>query len=629
MAKGAEEKASSNAEPEAIKEHDDPGPSPEEHCPPLPPRPKALLPKDGQSSPHGSKPSPASLRPRLASQATTAVSRPEVQSRPSHYLPPQVAGSSSNVDSSPGGSASPSVAAERRNRSRMSEVDDSWSIRSYAPTIEASGDVQSLLGEILNESGERRWGGFEDRFESHDLERGLSIRHEVGLDFEDEFADVLGDGREEEEALRLFQSKYKHFFILSTAGKPIYTRHGDKGLISSEIGVLQTIIASHDSASSPIKTFTAGPTRFVIRTEGPLHLVAISRNLGETETHLRSQLDALYMQILSTLTLPGLSHLFTNRPSTDLQRPLQGTEALLSALSDAFTQGSPSTLLSALECLKLRKAHRALISNTLLRSRAPHLLYGLLVAGGRLVSVVRPKRHSLHPGDLQLIFNMLFEAGSVQAGGAENWIPLCLPGFNKNGYLYMYVNFLDPEDGETLGEEATQSPAKEDQIALILISAEKESFYEMQQMRNAALPLLAKNGSLAVMREAIRAGRPTSTELVPGTPVEHFLYRSKANVQYVMPSYLPRYSTLLDRRRLLTTYHHLHGSVHNKAANIKVQLVSGPFNVGLAWVTPTFELFAVASPGTGRAAIARGVEGIICWVKREEERIFILGGATF
>ena len=103
--------------------------------------------------------------------------------------------------------------------------------------------------------------------------------------------------------------------------------------------------------------FTAGNTRFVVSIAGPLYFVAISK-LGESDAQLRAQLEALYMQILSTLTLPTLTQLFTNRPNTDLRRPLEGTEILLSSLADTFTKGSPTALLSALECLKLRKTQR-------------------------------------------------------------------------------------------------------------------------------------------------------------------------------------------------------------------------------------------------------------------------------
>lgn len=272
--------------------------------------------------------------------------------------------------------------------------------------------------------------------------------------------------------------------ILSSAGKPIYNRHGDDNLISSYIGVIQTIISFYQSASDSLRGFTAGGVRFVIMIQGPLYLVAISR-LAESDAQLRVQLEALYMQILSTLTLPTLNHLFSNRPSTDLRRPLQGTEPLLSALADAFTRGSPPALLSALECLKLRKSHRQAIDNTLLKVKSENLLYGLIVAGGRLVSVVRPKRHSLHPGDLQLIFNMLFEAGGVKAGGGESWIPLCLPGFNKNGYLYMFVSFLSSKnDDKEARSESSDNLGTEEEVVVVLISANKEGFFDLRKMRD-------------------------------------------------------------------------------------------------------------------------------------------------
>jgi len=197
------------------------------------------------------------------------------------------------------------------------------------------------------------------------------------------------------------------------------------------------------------------------------------------------QLEALYMQILSTLTLPTLNRLFSVRPSTDLRRPLQGTESLLSSLADSFTRGSPSTLLSALECLTIRKSHRQTINNNLLKSRAESLLYGLVVAGGRLVSVVRPKKHSLHPGDLHLLFNMIFEADGVKTGGGESWIPVCLPGFNSAGYLYMYVSFLDLRSSADRG--ADKDTNKDDSVAIILISADKESFYALRDMRDSVV----------------------------------------------------------------------------------------------------------------------------------------------
>ena len=431
-----------------------------------------------------------------------------------------------------------------------------------------------------------------------------------------------------ESMLEQWKSKRKHFLILSSAGKPIFNRHGDDNQISGYTGIIQTLISFYEGSKDPLKGFTAAGVRFVVMSQGPLYLVAISK-LKESDTQLRVQLEALYMQILSTLTLPTLTKLFSMRASTDLRRPLQGTEPLLSALADTFTRGSPPTLLSALECLTIRKSQRQKINDTLLHSRCESLLYGLIVASGRLVSVVRPRKHSLHPSDIQLIFNMLFEARGVKAGGGENWIPLCLPGFNKNGYLYMYVSFVNAAEDETEAVEQRDEAGQEDEIAILLISANKESFYDLRSMRDTVIDDLNSNGSMATVKAAVRRGRPTVTDIVPGTVLRHFLYKSRSNVQFAMPSYEPGVTTMLARRRLLSLYHVLHASVHAKNAHLKVHHCISQESVSLAWVTNQFELYCVAGAAASRNALAQSANKVVQWARREEERIFIIGGAVF
>ncbi|KAG9192378.1 hypothetical protein G6011_11112 [Alternaria panax] len=453
--------------------------SKEEIPPPLPPRPAlGLLSRPSTSH------STASGRPQLLSKATTQLSVATTQ-----------AFATDAKDEPPTSSSGPKprdVLGANLASLTISDADDSASIRSYAPTIDAAGYQESLLGEVMGQAEKTEQEKSLLRTLGHrfvDAEAQSMFPPDPAFDaaFHREFDnvdDMAMDGSNQEAVMQQWRSKLKHFLILSSAGKPIYSRHGDDQLITNYIGVVQTIISFYQSTNDTLRGFTAGQVRFVVMSKGPLNLVAITR-LPESDSQLRSQLEALYMQILSTLTLPSMERMFAARANYDLRRPLQGTETLLSALADGFTRGSPSTLLSALECLKLRKSHRATINNTLLKTRSDNLLYGLLVASGKLVSVVRPKKHSLHPGDLHLIFNMLFEAGSVKAGGGENWIPLCLPGFNNTGYLYMYVSFLNLEHPtEHMQERPRTSDGADDEVAVLLISAEKESFFELRRMRD-------------------------------------------------------------------------------------------------------------------------------------------------
>lgn len=594
----------------------------EERPPPLPPRPSL-------------QPTPKDRAP-LQSKPTTALSSMTIQTL---SFPDGSRGTFSTTADSPAAEEGTSSPAETHDLSgigfhsigsaRKQDTDESMSIMSMAPTLRPPGDLESLLvGDMAKKSPAwmllRSQSAAVLPFESVRAERSTAL---AGFEREfDDIPDELDKDWSDGDRLQLWKSKLKHYMILSSAGKPIYSRHGDLGLINSSMGVVQTIISFYESAKNPLLGFTAGGARFVVATEGPLYFVAISK-LGESDSQLRAQLHALYMQILSTLTLPVLTNIFANRPSSDLRRPLQGTETLLSSLADSFTRGSPSVLLGALECLRLRKSHRHSINNAFLKARADTLLYGLIVAGGRLVSVIRPRRHSLHPSDLQLIFNMLFESGGIKAAGGENWIPLCLPAFNNRGYLYMYVSFLDSQPDNS--EPRTDATSTEEATAIILISPDKESFFALQKMRDDVVTELKKKGLLDLIKTTAIKSRPLVTEIAPSTHICHFLFKSKANVQFCMPSLEPIFGSLISHRRLMSLYSHLHATMHTRHSPLKVLHCVSDDATSLAWVTPIFEFYCVAGPNTSRAVMTQGANKIMQWAKREEERLFIIGGGVF
>ncbi|KAK5949128.1 Vacuolar fusion protein mon1 [Knufia fluminis] len=583
--------------------------------PPLPPRPSNLSFFQDSGKPATSSRPPT--RAGLVSTATTALSTNDVNAYARGGSVRDLRSMSSQLTSSPSVSKTASGTA--------SDTADDSSIRSYGLASERAQE-ESIFGDGLASRKNDVFGMDSGFVDTHDMLEEADIPHEV--DFEKEFEPISDEAEQEEIAHEAWKAKKKHFLILSAAGKPIYTRHGSDAIISSYVGIIQTIISSYDSWDNQLRSFQARDTRFVILSQTNLFLVAIS-NLPESDAQLRSQLDALYTQILSTLTLPTLTHIFSVRPSTDLRRPLQGTEVLLSTLADSFTRGSPSTLLGALESLRLRKAHRTVINNTMVKARVDDLLYGLVVAGGRLVSVIRPKKHSLHPGDLHLIFNMLFEAESIKAGGGESFIPVCLPGFNKTGYLYMYVSFLDVGSESVRELELDEKIAKEDAVAIILLSANKESFEDLQSMKSYLIHELRKNGSMKTIHKAVQHGRPSPTDIVPGTALRHFLYKSKGNVQFFMPAFESHLSDAQSKRQLFSTYHTLHASVHAKYAAVKVQHMVNSTCSALAWVTPMFELYCIASAGTSRNALAQNANKVVQYIQREEERIFLIGGAVF
>jgi len=83
-----------------------------------------------------------------------------------------------------------------------------------------------------------------------------------------------------------------------------------------------------------------------------------------------------------------------------------------------------------------------------------------------------------------------------------------------------------------------------------------------------------------------------------------------------------------DLFRLLSLYHTLHAGVHAKMAHLKVHHCVSRESISLAWITPLFELYCVAGPNATRNALAQSANKVVQWVRREEERVFIIGGAV-
>jgi vacuolar fusion protein MON1 len=88
---------------------------------------------------------------------------------------------------------------------------------------------------------------------------------------------------------------------------------------------------------------------------------------------------------------------------------------------------------------------------------------------------------------MQLLFSMVFNSTSFLTG-SEHWIPLCLPKFNAKGFLHAYI-------------------WAQDGVAIILISADKNAFFNMREVKEKVYSELLKNGIWERILSAVRRGR--------------------------------------------------------------------------------------------------------------------------
>lgn len=158
---------------------------------------------------------------------------------------------------------------------------------------------------------------------------------------------------EEEPNTPQWAAHRKHFFILSSAGKPIFSRYGDEAKLSPLAGVLQALISFVcDSGGDTIRHLCVGRHRAVFCMRGSLYLVAVS-TCGDTVPYLRQQLDHMHAQIISILT-SKVEQMFLRNASFDLRNLLGGT--------DRVRRHPPATVRRAALVCHLRRPRSPLAS---------------------------------------------------------------------------------------------------------------------------------------------------------------------------------------------------------------------------------------------------------------------------
>lgn len=80
-----------------------------------------------------------------------------------------------------------------------------------------------------------------------------------------------------------------HVFILSTAGKPVYSLHGSEEKLNTLFGLLQALVSVVQSGDDSIRSITARNTKFVFLVKSPLILVGVNKS-QRSEQQILNQL---------------------------------------------------------------------------------------------------------------------------------------------------------------------------------------------------------------------------------------------------------------------------------------------------------------------------------------------------
>ena len=363
----------------------------------------------------------------------------------------------------------------------------------------------------------------------------------------------------------------KHIFVISEAGKPIYSLHGEEEHLVSLGGIMQALVSFVADSGDAIRSIRAGQTQIVFLVKSPLILVAVSR-VGLSAAQLTVQLTYIHNQILSTLTAAQLERIFVQRRNYDLRRMLQGSERLMTHLSEAM-DSDPSFLLSAVRCLPLAASVRDNVSESIIRfaGKVPDVVFGILIAENQLVTLVRMKKYFIHPADLHLVFNLINSTESFKH--SESWTPICLPKFDSGGFLHAHVSYLTDD-----------SPA-----CLLLLTLDRNAFFDLSSARGKIIERMERHGSISAIQTAIANSRYT-TQAIELPEMRHFLYKSRTSAQFTSPEFAVCYQTEEERRRLCGVYLALQNRFHSVSRPLKLLHFATSHEIVLGWLTQVAEI---------------------------------------
>ncbi|XP_060544417.1 vacuolar fusion protein MON1 homolog A-like [Pantherophis guttatus] len=444
-----------------------------------------------------------------------------------------------------------------------------------------------------------------------DLEEEIRQNSEGNLELSPQGSrrDSVLSGKEEEDiTMEAWRMHQKHVFVLSEAGKPIYSRYGCEEALSTTMGVMMALVSFVEAEKNAIRSIHADGYKVVFVRKSPLVLVAVAQT-RQSEQEIAQELLYIYYQIVSLLTLTQLNRIFQQKQNYDLRRLLAGSERITDNLVDLMAR-DPSFLMGAARCLPMAAGVRDVVSTCLQQAKAKSLVFAILLSKNQLVSLVRKRDQFLHPIDLHLLFNLISSSSSFREG--EGWTPICLPKFNSNGFFHAHISYLEPNID----------------LCLVLISTDREDFFTVSHCKQKFQERLKKRGVHHALLEAVRT--PFYSVSQVGIPdLRHFIYKSKSSGLFTSPEIEAPYITEEEKERLLELYQYLHSRAHNSTRPLNNIYYIGSNENLLAWVTSAFELYVCFTPLGTKAAAVSAVNKLMKWIRKEEDRLFILSPQTY
>ena len=246
-----------------------------------------------------------------------------------------------------------------------------------------------------------------------------------------------------------FFKKKRHYLIMTDGGKPVYSRYGDEVENNSIFATFSamitkfTIFNSSDNYKEELNVISNKKNKIVFMKKGQLIFIAFSKKVNDTVSLLHSQLEFIYNQLMSILTVKFYEKLEDN-PSKCLTA-MGGTENLFEQIIQ-YSSNSFISIFNSYQIMNFENFGETREKiNKILEENKGNSLYCILMTPYEIISFVRSNQITVQASDLILIQNLILCTEMLRT--QEAFVPICLPGISDQGFLQLYSHFSEENIG--------------------------------------------------------------------------------------------------------------------------------------------------------------------------------------
>ena len=332
------------------------------------------------------------------------------------------------------------------------------------------------------------------------------------------------------------------------------------------MGLLQALVSIIECDNqNKLSHVIAGEHKIAFMHKTHLILVSVSSESDNSIEQLELELNYVYNQIISVVTLSLIEKIFNRHHNYDLRNKLTGTEKLLSNIVKRF-KSDYGMLLNCVNSYPLQYETREQISRIIAQQINPirYVIFGLLFFDNRLVSLIRPKTKNIHPIDVHLLVNVITGLDTPKSS-EFTWYPICLPNFDSNGIMYAYIAHLD---------EACKT-------CLILLTGlcDQEQSSELNECRKRIQQKL-QSQNITQLMSSKNKDNSLRLDQIGVNELKHFLFKDNKVFQYFVSDYaLPYANNSEQQQRIFDMYQKLYHKLHNPTNSLKIIYMQQKYEV--------------------------------------------------